>query len=305
MQNETVEVGLRGKFYRVKTVRIGDKQIIINGKLIKIASIHDERFNELENPLEFIKELNKIRKLADVFTFRQKFPETKRNFNFYMESDDIAAVHLDSYEHWFKKQISENARRGIKKALKEGVTIKNVHFDDEFIRGMVEIFNEEPLKQNKPNWNYGKSFETVKREFSKYLNRQEHIGAYYNNELIGFNFLTYSDRYAEMTQIISKVSHQDKSPNNALIAEAVKICTKKGIPHLVYGMWTRGLLTEFRRRNGFKKLSIPRYYIPLTNKGKFIIYFHLHKGLAGLIPEKMIRILINLRTRWYTKKYKK
>ena len=37
-------------------------------------------------------------------------------------------------------------------------------------------------------------------------------------------------------------------------------------------------LTEFKRRNGFEKVLLPRYYIPLTLKGKLAQRCQFHRA---------------------------
>ena len=37
---------------------------------------------------------------------------------------------------------------------------------------MTAIFNEAAIRQGRPFWHYGKDFETVKRQFSRYLARE-------------------------------------------------------------------------------------------------------------------------------------
>jgi hypothetical protein len=41
------------------------------------------------------------------------------------------------------------------------------------------------------------------------------LGAYYRDELIGFAMLGNAGRYGVLEQIISKIMHRDKAPNNA------------------------------------------------------------------------------------------
>ena len=144
-----------------------------------------------------------------------------------MEWDDIAVLPVKSYDDWWSKQIKSRTRGLIRKAEKEGVVVREAEFNDDFVRGMVSIFNESAIRQGKPFWHYGKDFETVKREFSRYLFREDLIGAYYNDELIGFIMLAYAGPYAITGQIISKLAHRDKAPNNALLAKAVEICDRK------------------------------------------------------------------------------
>jgi hypothetical protein len=190
----------------------------------------------------------------------------------------------------------------VRKAAKQGVVVREVEFNDDFVRGIVSIFNESAIRQGKPFWHYEKDFETVKRDFSRYLFREDLIGAYYNNELIGFIMLAHTGQYAVLGQIISKIRHRDKAPNNALVAKAVETCDRKRIPYLVYARWDTGSsLTDFKRYNGFEKVSLPRYYVPLTIKGQVALALGLHRGLVGVIPEGMKARLIKLRSLWYAK----
>jgi hypothetical protein len=128
--------------------------------------------------------------------------------------------------------------------------------------------------------------------------------AYLHQELIGFIKIIYVGEIAMMIQILSKNEHRDKSPNNALIAKAVAVCEHKGISPLVYGKYIYGRnksssLTEFKRRNGFKEVSFPRYFVPLTSKGWWIVKSGLHRGLKDLIPAPMISLLLDVRSRFY------
>lgn len=67
----------------------------------------------------------------------------------------------------------------------------------------------------------------------------------------------------------------------------------------VYGNKTNNTLTEFKRRNGFEKIDLPRYYIPLTLKGAVAMKLKLHLGLLGILPGGVINFLRGLRSRYY------
>ena len=79
------------------------------------------------------------------------------------------------------------------------------------------------------------------------------------------------------------------------------MCTKK-IPYLVYAKWVEGSLGSFKRHNGFEKIGLPRYYIPLNLVGHIILKFNLHHGVEGLIPAKQKDQLMKLREQWYSRK---
>ncbi len=279
---------------------VNNKKISITGKYIKMARIEEEWFEDLNDPNSLIQQLKGENIKADIFTFWQRIPNTQPKFNYYMEWDNIAALSISRYDYWWNTQINSKTRNVIRKAEKKGVIVKVVFFDDEFAKGITNIFNETPIRQNKPFWHYGKDFETIKREMSDRLDRSEFIGAYYNNELIGFIKIIDAGAYLDIVEIISMIKHRDKAPTNALIAKAVEICDKKKIPFLVYANWPRGTLADFKRKNGFKKIDLPRYYVPLNFKGNIALKLHFHHRLRDLIPEKLMIHLIELRKKWYS-----
>ncbi len=294
------EIGVRGKRIAVPAVKIDGHRIVVTGKFLKIARLKEEWYEDVEDPESIIRQLKKSDVRADIFTFWQRLPETEPKYNYFMERDYIAALPIKSFDHWWEKQIRSRTRGLIRKAKKKGVIVKEVDFTDEFIQGVANIFNETPIRQGKPFWHYGKDFEIVKLEFSRYLFREDLIGAFYNDNLIGFIFIAHAGKYAILGQIISMIERRDLAPNNLLIAKAVEMCDRKNIPYLVYLYWGEGTLAEFKRRNGFEKTAIPRYYIPLTLKGKIALKLHLHRGSIGILPKKVQYVLMELKKKWYT-----
>jgi hypothetical protein len=167
---------------------------------------------------------------------------------------------------------------------------------------MTKIFNESPVRQGRPFFHYGKDFETVKRQFARFIYREKMIGAYFEGELIGFVMLEIGDYFAQAKQIISYIKHRDKSPNIALIAKAVEICEREKLPYLCYGQWTDDSLSEFKGHCGFRKTGIPRYYIPLTLKGTLALALGLHRGWRQRLPKPLIRVLKKIRKIWFAKR---
>jgi hypothetical protein len=290
---------LKGRPAKVDSIVVNGKEMVISGGLLRTAKLLDEWYEDVEDPKAMLEAIRKSNLKADLFTFWQRLPETTPQYRYYMECESIAALTVKSFDCWWTSQINPKTRNLIRKSEKMGVDVRQARFDEEFIRGMADIFNETPIRQGKPFWHYGKDAETIKREFARFLFREDIFGAYVNGELIGFIFLAYAGKYALLGQIISKISHREKAPNNALIAKAVEICSKKNIPYLVYASWVTGSLGDFKRHNGFQKFDLPRYYIPLTIKGHVILKFHLHHGIAGLIPEQAKQCFSDLRKNWY------
>jgi hypothetical protein len=302
------EIKLKGKSIKVPSIHIDDKTVIVTGKFIKIAAVHDEEWleNQVVNNPEFFKiKLIQEKLKADIFTFNQKITDPEPHYKYHIEWDNAAAITISSYQNWWDNELPQVTRKSIRRGAKRGVIAKVIEFNDELVNGIIEIHHDTPIRQGVSFAHYGKDFNTVKKEYGTYLDRSEFIGAYLENELIGIIKLVYMGGIASIMQIITKPSHYDKRPTNILIAKAVEICESNKIIFFVYGKYvygnkTNSSLTEFKRRNGFKKVTYPSYYIPLTQKGRIALRFKLHLGLLGILPAGLITFLRNLRTK-YTK----
>jgi hypothetical protein len=302
------EMIIKGKPVKFDAMQVADKGIIVRGKIIRIGKLQDEWSEDIGDPDVVIEALKEARLKPDIFTFWQRVPESEPRYNYYKEWDNVAAMRIKSFEHWWQKQIDAKTRNVNRNAQKKGVITKEVDFDDELVRGIRNIFNESRIRQGKLFWHYGKDFETVKKEMSLDLVRSYFIGAYYNEDLIGFIKLLDVGNGARVVQILSRIEHRDKSPTNSLIGKAVEVCCKKGIPYLFYEKFEYGktgsrTLTDFKRHNGFEKIQIPRYYVPLTTAGKIILKLNLHRGVKEMLPKRLVLGVMDYRRKWYTRKY--
>ena len=308
---ETTQISERGKQIKVPSLTVGDNSIVVTGKFLKVARFRSEDYvqgNWLGDLNQLVEQVKASTLGADVFSFAQRIPDTVAQFNFPVYLDNLAAIQLTDYKGWWEGQLSQDTRRNIRLAAKRGAILKAVPFDENLVRGITAIYNETPLRQGRKFWHFGKTDETVRRENASFIDRSEFIGAYCGDELIGFIKMVYVDRNASIMQILSKVAHQDKKPTNALIAKAVEICCEKGVSHLIYCKYVyhknhHDALTEFKRRNAFQKVEVPRYYIPLTLKGKVAVGARLQLGLLEMLPEKVVVRLLKLRSRYYESRF--
>jgi hypothetical protein len=305
VQERQEEIRVKGKGIRVNSIKINKNVIIAEGSLIKIASIKDEWYEDSEEPGLMVDSIKNSDLKADIFTFSQRLPEIVPKYNYYLEWDNVAAINIKSYDDWFRKNIPKQSRTHIRRSQKKGVVVKRAEFNDEFVKGIQAIYNESPIRQGKPFWHYGKDFGTLKEIHSTFLDRSDFIGAYYGDDLIGFVKLVYAGETARTMHIFSKNEHRDKAPNNALIAKAVEICAERRISYLVYGQFDYGKLGSdslalFKMENGFQKFNIPRYYIPLTIKGRVAIMMKLHRGAWEMVPKSIVTMLKNVRKKWYS-----
>ncbi len=282
--------------------------VTLTGRLVKIARIADDEWMEIEDKqVESI--VNSLRRSrvgdvrADVFSFCQKLPDISPRSSYPIQWESVAAIRLDNVEAWWKG-LSGYARKDIRRAAKCGVITKLVELDDQFVKGIVAINNECPIRQARRFPHYQDDFDTVKRAHLTFNDRSCFLGAYFNGELIGYMKIVFVGRIAAMMQMLSKIEHYDKRPANALIGKAVEHCAGLGMSYLTYGEYryrnkVKSSLTQFKRRCGFEEVRVPRFYVPLTAKGRAFLALGLHRGLVEILPEQWIYSLRKVRTLYY------
>jgi hypothetical protein len=292
----------RGRPVPVTGVHIGGKCLVVQGRFVTVARLKDEWYEDVGDPEVIIDALKACSPRPDIFTFWQRLPDTEPIHSYYHESEALSALPLKDFEHWWHQQIRTDTRKKAKRAEKRGIDIKVVQLDDDFVRGVSGVFNETPVRRGRPFWHYGKDFETLKAGLSRDLAKSKFIGAYDNGELVGFVKLVYAEgRFANPGLIVSKLAYRHKYVNNALLAKSVEVCTQDSVPYLTYTNWRRGTQAEFLVRNGFQKTLMPRYWVPLTNKGAIVIKLGLHRNIRSYIPDSLLGVLLKLRGAFYTK----
>jgi len=300
----TTQISIEGKRVTVPALTIAGNTIVVGSGWIKVASVQggDYTETELKDPATCVKELKQQRRSvsqADIFSFSQMIPDTAPKYDYACELDSVAVIRVDSFADWWNNRVSSYLRKDVRKAEKLGVVVRPVAFDDHLVKGIMEIYDETPIRQGRQFWHYKKGFEAVKRENSTYFDRAEFLGAFYGEELIGFLKIVYVNRIARLMQILSKDAHRDKRPMNALIVAAVRVCDAKACSYLTYGKYRypqgSDSVTAFKHRNGFEEMLMPKYYIPLTLKGRLALQLRLHHGARSLAPDAALRALKQLR----------
>ena len=255
--------------------------------------------------------LRKCGARVDLFTFMQRLPETSPKYPYPMEWDNLAVLPVSTFDRWWTEQIGFKARNKAKQAEKKGVVVREVPFDDALVRGIWEIYNECPVRQGRPFPHYGKDIETVRQMSATFLDTSIFIGAFLGDKLIGFIKLTTDESrtQAGLMHIVSMVQHRDKAPTNALVAQAIRSCAERGISYLVYsnfayGKKQRDSLSDFKERNGFKRIDLPRYYVPLTRTGWAAFRLGLHHRFVDHLPEPVVAKVRELRNAWYNRKFR-
>jgi hypothetical protein len=292
-------------------VRFDNRELWIECRLCRIAHLDADDYKFLDNPEPLISELRKSKLEIDLFTFLQKLPDTSPKYPYPYRMDNLAVLPISTFDHWWTKQIGVKTRNKARLAEKKGVVVREAPFDDMLVNGIWQIYNESPVRQGRLFPHYGKSLEAIREMSATYPDSSLFIGAFDRDRLIGFIKLTIDDSgtQAGIMHIMSLLGQKDKSPTNALVARAVRSCADRGISHLVYskfayGKRLRSSLSDFKERNGFQPIDIPRYYVPLTRWGSLIFTMGLHRTLIDLVPEPIGAKLREVRAAWYRHKFK-
>ena len=284
-------------------IKAGEWEIRVEGRLLRIARLEADGYEFLSDPEPVLEDLRKAKSRVDLFTFTQGLLATTPKYSFPMEWDNFAALPVTTFDHWWNQQIKSYPRNRARQAEKKGVTLREVPFDDELVQGIWGLYNEYPVRRGRAFSHYGKDIETVRREHATFLDTSVFIGAFLDRQLIGFIKLTWDQNrtQANLMNILSMIDHRDKAPTNALIAHAVRACADRNIQYLAYQRFSYGKkkedsLTHFKEINGFERVNVPRYYVPLTAIGRAALRLRLHHKLVDHLPERLLARLRDARS---------
>jgi hypothetical protein len=292
-------------------LKICGRHLNVNGRLVRIARIEGDKycFLDEQEPTSILEALRASGTPADLFSFVQKVSEPVPKHDYPWEWDNFAALPISTFDHWWTHQLGFKARNKAKQAEKKGVTLREIPFDDFLVRGIWAIDNECPVRQGKRFPHYGMSFERIREYAGTFLNCSIFIGAFLGDNLVGFAKLTVDETQTQagLMHIVSMVQHRDKAPTNALIAQAVRSCAQRKIPYLIYsnfayGNKQRDTLSDFKERNGFRRVNVPRYYVPLTWIGHVAFHLGMHRHLVDCLPEAWMANFREFRSSWYGRK---
>ena len=275
--------------------------LTVAGRFPRIVRVRSENFIFIGDVPRLVSAV-RTKPAGDLFTFIQPIWDTEPHYPFHQEWLDLAVLEFESYDAWWKNQLNDKTRNMVRKSAKKGVEVRVCTCDENFIRGIKEIYDESPIRQGKPFWHYKKDLTTLRDSHLTFAERSEFIGAYFEGKLIGFVKMVCFEKAAILMQIISMIAHRDKAPTNALLAQAVKLCEAKGIHMIQYGSWSRRSFGEFKKHHCFHLLQVPRYYVPLNIRGSIALRMRIHRNPLALLPESWADRLAVLRNRWNERK---
>ncbi|MGD0644462.1 MAG: hypothetical protein ABSA75_06105 [Candidatus Bathyarchaeia archaeon] len=291
------EKNQRGPFYDVlRSILEVDKELetlrIEKKAFAKIA--HDSR--EYERNIiptdEFIEKL--CERDIDIFTFLERkwcCPIPNPPSTWVKVDDNVGLLEIKDYESWWNN-VGKKTRNMVRRAEKSGISVTVVQPSEKFAEGIWKIYNETPTRQDRAFPHYGASLQSVAWNMFAAQN-STFIGAFLQEDLVGFIQIIFGDNIAILSQILSMQKHWDKALNNALLAKAVEICASKNVRWLMYGrIGNHPSLDKFKESNGFVRFPITRYYIPLTRKGRVTIRLRLHKDFKDALPQSLKYSLI-------------
>jgi hypothetical protein len=291
-------------------MKVCGKDIRLNGRLVRVARLDGDKYEFPSDPEALLAGLRTCGTRIDLFTFLQRLPECEPRYSYPMERDNLAVLEISTFDHWWNKQIRSYPRNRARQAEKRGVVLREVPFGEVLLRGICEIYNECPVRQGRRFPHYGMTIERAHGYAGTFPERSIFIGAFLEEKMIGFCKLVTDETQtqANLVHILSMVQHKDKAPTNALIAQAVRSCAERGISFLVYEKFAYGKkegdsLSHFKEVNGFQRMDIPRYYVPLTYLGQVAFRLGFHHRFVDRVPESLASRFRDLRRNWYSRRF--
>jgi len=291
-------------------MNIFGQDVKIDGMAVRVARLDGDKYNFPVSPEATISALRDCGTRVDLFTFLQPLPETAVKYSYPVEWDNLAVLPISTFDNWWNNQIRSYPRNRARQAEKRGVVLREVPFGPELLEGIRGIYNESPVRQGKKFPHYGMSPERIRDYANTFLDRSIYVGAFLGETMIGFIKLVMDETRTQacLVHILSMIQHKDKAPTNALIAQAVKVCAERNVSFLIYEHFSYGKkqgdsLSHFKEVNGFARVDIPRYYVPLTSLGRLAFRLGLHHRFADLLPESFTGKLRDLRKTWYSHRF--
>jgi hypothetical protein len=297
-----------------KLFDISGLAVRIKGRLLRIARPEGDAYRALD-PESAIKKLRSSTRRIDLFTFMQPLSLalatvlTVASLPCLVDWDDWAVVPVSTFDAWWTDQVDKTVRTKVRKSEKSGISVRRISLDEGVVQGVCEIYNELPIRQGRPYPHYGQDAQAVHAELATFSDSSIFLGAFLHDELVGFMKLTADEAGTQLRtmSLATMARHKDKAVMNALIAHAVKISADLNIPYLIYGSFSYGKkvpdsLSAFKRDNGFLRVDLPRYYVPLTLVGNAALRLGLHHDLSSHLPEPLFAKLRDFRNAYYNHK---
>jgi hypothetical protein len=285
-------INRRGPFYEaLKIILKVDNELetlVIRKKVFaRISSDSEEYMKDIFPTSRFIEKLGD--RGIDIFTFiERRWCHTipKPSSSWLKTGDNIALLQVTTYDQWLEN-IGKKTRNMVRKAEKSGIKTEMVEPSEKLAEGIWKIYNETPIRQERAFPHYGASLQIIVKDVLS-AHDCTFIGAFLQNELVGFMQLVHGDKIAIISQVLSLQRHSDKAVNNALIAKAVKVCAAEQVGWIMYGrMGNHPSLDKFKQNNGFTKFSLTRYYVPITKKGQIATKIGLHREIKDVLPQSI------------------
>lgn len=307
------EVRIKGKNTAVRSLRLQNRTVVLTGTLLRTASIKDEAFVAgpiLPEPKAAIADIRAWKARPDIFTFSEKINQPITPTDLPHRWENYAVIPITTYDEWLKTRIRKDVKENLRRAKREGVVVRTSPYDAAFVKGIYDLCNETPIRQGKPFWHYGKSYDAIEEVHGTYKERAEYIGAYLDQELIGFIKMVYVDDYAKTMHVISKERHFHRRPTNALIAKAVEVCAEKHVNSFIYGEYSfpgkpTSSLTEFKRHHGFEERKYRRFVVPISPLGSIALRMGLDCGPQSLLPPRLLELILRIRAGYYNRRHRK
>src|SRR5262245_40425215 len=121
-------------------MRACDKELRVEGRLVRVARLAADGYEFVDDPAAMLAGLRQCGARIDLFTFVPGLPDTSTKHAYHVEWDNVAAVAISSFDHWWERQVDFRVRNHVRRSQKQGVTVRPVPFDDTLVRGISAIY---------------------------------------------------------------------------------------------------------------------------------------------------------------------
>lgn len=192
-----------------------------------------------------------------------------------------------TFEEIWKNRYGKHARRDVRKAEKEGVSVIKIGTEEEINEWIEDIYhcNLSALKRQGRVGAYPDSYKDILH--SELISTKKHLGDYFNiycaiyrGRLIAYVITQEYNGLMQVTKAMSHTKFLRKRPNDALVSNLVKEACERGFKWVEYGfdrVKRDGKIPSlypnlhmFKFKFGFEEVPFLIYRLGLSRKGKFL-----------------------------------
>ena len=185
-----------------------------------------------------------------------------------------------NFDEIWSKSFNKKVRNLVRKFKKSGGIVADLKDPIDYINDIMECNLSQPIRQGKPlpisyidrNLVYN-GLISLKREYNE---RFRFYGAFIDNKLVGYAYILWHNGHAYISRFLIHRKYKRYGTSEGLLSGIIEDLSQTNKINIIqYAYWAPRSspgVDHFLRQHGFKNGKEIAFFIPLTYKGKLLLY---------------------------------